>query len=587
MIEQPHRYRFFARFLLTALLAAIVAVAATACGKKDDGTPDAAAAVDMSPVAAPEGVLAELYLSKPDETWKRMRALAGGAAMLLPASYPMLVTSMLGLAASVAGSIDPDVPTVGVVTSTSPEQASVVLAIHVKSGRELVAALSTGNDPMFRTSPDAASGITLLDPILPRGKQDLHLGVLGNYLIAASTRDELVRAGPFAARTLPTRDPKADGLIGTLEGASLKGPIASTLRNRWKRVASELDAADRKKREQEGGRAPDFGDPKVALGKIGSTVEELIASIESSRRGRVSLVPLADRLDARIELEAEPGGALARALEGMVIGDLEPLLAMPNSTDLALFDRTSPEAREQSARSLAEGMAALLGERLAEPDRKRIARVTEELAKGRGDTSTYALLSTGDKSHLVYSGAAADPKRLNQGIEGLLELPKLRGVADPLREFIGELSVKRGTAEVSGLDGKAQRATITIKPKKEDKPGAKPDKQPKTYELYWVMAGDRLHAALSEDPAPALAELANARGSNTLGVEPRTAAAAKRIGGAAGFALFADPVAFMAGKQKASAPLLLVLGKEGNVGWLRLDADRAAVQVLAGRLMNL
>src|SRR4028118_190701 len=82
---------------LGALVAAPALVLVAGCSDQEkpaDSSPPPVATV-LSPVPAPAGLAAELYLPSPAAAWKKARALIGGPMVFLPASFGGLVTSLL------------------------------------------------------------------------------------------------------------------------------------------------------------------------------------------------------------------------------------------------------------------------------------------------------------------------------------------------------------------------------------------------------------------------------------------------------------------------------------------------------------
>jgi hypothetical protein len=571
---------------VVALVAAGLVSACSSCEDAAKTAPSATAPEQLAPIPEPQGLVAEVFAAKPDQTWKRVRALTGGPVNLLPGSYPLLVTTLLGLPPTSAGAVDTDVPTVGAIVSMAPDQLSIVVGVHIKSGRELLAALTTGDGAKFSAKADP-SGVTLLEP---RGGRSggLVLGILGNHLLAAPELGAITRFGPFVARTLPTREMPAEGIVAVVPKQALSGPLPSRLRARWKAYAAELTAADRESRDKRGGRAPDFGDPMVALAGVGSGIESFAAALESSKRVRLVITPLDDRLDAKLTLEAEPGGKAALALQEMAVGDLSPLLALPTGMDLAIFNRTTEASREQSASSFAEGLAKLFGDRLAEPDRKKVDKVVQDLALGRGDEAIYGLHSKDGRTSLVFRGSVKDPKKFADGVNGAVDLLKLRAVSEPLEQFIGKLAVKQSSAELTGIEGKVQRVMLTLGPSKGVGPSREVAVGPRSFELLWLVKDGVGHAALSTEPSSALVDLLTASGTGTLGADAATKAAAERAGAGGSLSLFVQPLRLGLGSTaKSSAPLLMVLGKDASAGWLRIEADRDAVKAIVQRFVRL
>jgi hypothetical protein len=379
-----------------------------------------------------------------------------------------------------------------------------------------------------------------------------------------------------------------EGVVVQVPKKGLAGPFAGLMRARWKTYRAELEATDRANRQQHGGRAPDFGDPMVALGGVGAIVEGLAGALETSKQAKLVVTPLDERLEAKLELETEPGGKAASALAQMPVGDLAPLLALPKGMDLAIFNRTTREGREESAKTLADGIARLFGDRIGAGDKKKLEQVVNDLAVGRGDEASYGLLSTSERMALVFRGKVADEKRFESGIKGALDLLKLRALAEPVKQFAGEVSLKHGSVEVPGIDAKVQRATLTLKPTAMPPPGAPKDATPttRTFELLWFIKDGDGYAALSTEAQPVLAQLVTTSAASSLDSDALTKAAAKRVGSNASFTLFAQPLDLGMGSMKSSAPLVIALGKNGTNGWLRADADRAAVRGLVQRFMK-
>src|SRR5690606_21834221 len=129
-----------------------------------------------------------------------------GPLTLMPQNYAVMVATLLGLPMTTSGAFDSEVATAGVLVSPAPNEISVVLGIHTKSGRELVAALSTGNEAKYSAKLDQASGVTLLEP-KPGRDASMAMGVIGNHLITAPKAELVTRFGPYVARTLSTRVP--------------------------------------------------------------------------------------------------------------------------------------------------------------------------------------------------------------------------------------------------------------------------------------------------------------------------------------------------------------------------------------------
>jgi hypothetical protein len=111
---------------------------------------------------------------------------------------------------------------------------------------------------------------------------------------------------------------------------------------------------------------------------------------------------------------------------------------------------------------------------------------------------------------------------------------------------------------------------------------------PRTFELLWLVKDGVGYAALSAEPSPALIDLVTAKDAATLRSDAATQSAVDRIGAGTSFALFVQPLQLGLGSSmKSSAPVVMALGKDGSNGWLRLDADRAAVRAIVQRFVRL
>src|SRR4051812_48137788 len=76
---------------LGALVALVTPAAACSSKVAPDDAGAAALPESLAPVPAPDGLVAELYLSTPAATWDKLRAMVGGPAMFLPQSFGALV----------------------------------------------------------------------------------------------------------------------------------------------------------------------------------------------------------------------------------------------------------------------------------------------------------------------------------------------------------------------------------------------------------------------------------------------------------------------------------------------------------------
>jgi hypothetical protein len=582
--ERGRAMRRWARIAI--LLVGLPIASCSSCDKSESSAPGGSANVpaDLTPVPYPEGLLADFWLQNPEQTWKSMRELAGGPALLLPSTFQLFASTLLGLPAQAAGSIDGNVPVVGVFVG-SPQGPRWVVALHVKSGRELVQQLTAGADAKHAARADAATGITFIEPKAGKSSEAIALGVVGYYLLAAESAGELAAAGAYVARSLPTRPaPKAPiGLVAREE--ALKGPIGEGLRRMWRGYAVELEDLDRANRRQHGGRAPDFGDPAAALAGIGSAVDSLAELLAGAKTLELRIAPQAARLDVRVELQAQKQGELAELLRGLTLGDHAPLLALPKDSLLAIESRGKP-ADVEAAKSVRERLTALFGDRLSDADTKQVEQTFMSLAKGRGDQTSYALVSRNGEPALIMRGKVEDAREFSAGVRSLFKLVRVRAFAEPIRQFIGDVTISESTIKLAGVDGEVNRVLLTIKPAAAalaapGLAGKGAKRESKTFELTWVVADGTAHVALARESAPLLSELVVLEKSKTLAADPDATGAANRAGAAA-FAVFARPIGLgLLPGEDAAAPVLAAMGRTNDAVWFGVDVSAPAFRALA------
>ena len=568
--------------VLVALGMLFLAVGCSSCGDSKEPRETALApAVDLSPVPEPQGLMAELYASTPGATWTALRELVGAPGALLPATFPVLATTLLGLPPLVSGQIDSDVPVLGAIAGAGGGEPSWVIGFHVKSGRELVAQLGSGADASHSPRTDATSGVVLLEPKAGKASATVALGVVGNYLLSARSAADLVALGPYVARSLPKRPQPREPIVLLARQEALKGPIVALVRKIWRGYAAELERADRKNREKHGNRAPDFGDPAAALAGAGAGVDMLAMVLESARELRLIIEPLPDRLAARLELSAGPSGAASELLRDMSIGDSAPFLALPRDALLALFSRSSLVERQTSAKASEERLSALFGDRLSESDKKRLEETFGKLARGRGDHSAYALVSRSDQTALLMKSAVADEAEFNAGARSLIKLLQVRAFAEPVRQFIGQVSVRESRLKLPGIGPTVHRAELSVSPASLFALKLTPKRgDPTRLEALWTVKDGIAYGVAARNAAPLLVEIVTADPSRTLGADPDVARAAERAGSVA-TAVLARPAGLGLVQGGGQAPVLLSLGRTKELGWLKLDVARPAVMGLA------
>ena len=601
-------------------LGALVAMAGLPAGcDRKEPTADPGS-VALPAVPAPAGLVAEMTIGHPDATWKRLRDMVGGQAKFLPASYSMLVATMLGLPPLAADQIDADVPTVGAVAADTKGEVPVV-AIHVRDGALMQKLLTDGPDGRFLAKMDAPSRVTLLEPKPGQTAIGPVLGITGNYLLVGYAPDGLLRLGPYAARTLGTQPAPKEDVVLRSDHDALAGPLRTRLSMWWGETRSALEKSDQDMREKHGGSAPTFGDPRAALQKADATFQGIFALMSDLSGGRTALT--LDERGAHLVTTLtpqSPDGVAAREFGAMTVGDGAPLLDLPASASVAVMSRDSAEVRMRSVKDQSEAIHKVLGDKLSEADRKRVDEVLASWTKGRGDLLVVGAELGAGHDTLFARSSVSDAEVLDHGIRSTFELLKVPAIADPLKHWFGDLKLGSPTALEGGLrggmlhgerraaaepprlppgakDGKAEaRAAKSpdakvadakaadAKAKKGDKAGTEPPLTP--FDLVWTVDKDQATYVLARDGKLASAEVAS--GAPQLRAEGEVKTMVEALGGEAAFVLVVMPSRLMSGlmpkgpaTRLPADPVLMAFGRGAQGAWLRFDAAPLAIQQLA------
>ncbi len=541
----------------------------------------------MAPVPAPKGLVAELFVSSPGSTWKKLRDTSG--AVILPQSYGVLLTTLLGLPPLAADAFDDSATTTGAVALDEASQWRAALAIKLVSGREFIARLTTGSKAAYEPKEHGA-GITLLTPKAGKASDAIALAVLGNTLLVARSPEGITLLGPYVAKTLPPKKPPAPGAVAYVPSAALRGPLAGEIKKRWKAAREELSNTDQNNRKKHGGRAPDFGDPQAALAVMTGSVDGWVKLLEGADHAQLELRSENDVV--RLHLQVDPGQStdLQKWVQELAVGDASPLLSLPESAAIGVVSRSSMQQRTESAQSSADALGRLFGDRLNAKDKDRVANALKELAEARGDEAVFGYVRGADSAGLVYRGSTLDPRRLDAAAKSLVGLLRLPAFEEPLQQFVGQFSIKQSSAKIPGLPNKAERVLLSIKPsgmRMAKDPKGEVSAAPRPVELMWTSADGVTHGAMTTDAPPLLVAMVAAETAKTWAGVPATATGVSRIGKEVGFAVAVRPQILLGNAPLQSPGLATIaLGRSGKLGVLDITADQAALRFFMQRAMT-
>jgi len=599
------RYRLgvirpFPSFLRRGLLLAALAIAASPAGcSKPDPQPAPVPLIDLSPVPAPVGLVAELFLPTPDATWAKARIAVGGPALFLPVNAGTLVANLLGMPVTAAQEIDGNVPVLGAVVDTGEgarpdasaegagaarQRARAAIGIHVKDGDRLVNLLTRGEGARFDWRMDATTSITLIEPKgaapagsaagsaapeaapTPSQRGRAVMGVLGNYLLIGSVLEDLTTVGPYVARTMPKAPVPKEDLAVEIPRAAIDGPILGAALGFWGTVR-EL--------------------------AIAPTVESWLAILGDVERARVTVV-----LDeaAHVRFAATPragSGAASKAVSEAAVGDVKPLLELPGDALAGLLVRERPEARGEGVGRQVQGLVRLLGQEVPEKEREQMTAALRAVAEARGDWFSAGLRWAGTGPTAYARSAVSDEEKLGKAIQDLVELAKVPSV----KAFLEQEGLRVSSAKhvVERLPGDARRVRFERteekgKEKKEaEAPAGDPaETLPRAIDLVYLLEKGSLFAAAGYEPDEAIRRMVGAPEGERLGATPAFQAALGALGGDTSFALVLDPlriVATRSGKPPQGDPTPVVLaagaskgGAEASGLWVRLDVPTAVIR---------
>ena len=539
--------------------------------------PPPAAPVVLSPVPAPAGLVAELFIPAPETLWNKLRIVVGGGSVFLPKGFGALVATVFGLPITAAGEVDTEVPVLGALVDLGPEKEPLAaVAIHVRDGGRFVDQLTLGDGARFRARADEASGMKVLG--LATGTSPYALAVLGNYLVVAKTEAALLAVGPYVVRTMPTLAVPKEDLVVDVPESALAGPLTARAKATWSTVVEQRKAA--------GG-----GDPTAAATALFGLDPDkgLTETLAKMARARLSLVMGTESAELRLSATPKAGATLGA---GLAWGDAKPLLTLPRDTQLAALVRgdATSDGASQRARAAAivsvlsrgrEGAAqAAMQQALAD-----VALVPpSELAVG------FSLTEMGPAGYV--RGPVVDPKAMEKS---LAALGKVLATKDAKALFEGTgRTVTFGKTVLENRKGDVFRLRFSNVATEGKNKAPAPNGGLTSIDVLAAVRGDSLFAATGTESREALGRLLGAEGEGALGASPEARAAVERLGGDVSLAVVAEPLvlwsAFRSGKSEApSAPVSLSVGRDkaspGATVWIRLDAANAALREL-GRVMG-
>jgi hypothetical protein len=495
------------RLALLAVLTVCAAVLGTREGRRVR-SPVVATEVVLAPVPQPAGLIAEAVLPSPDATWRKAQQVIGGVVVLAPSTFggllaqaahvPDLVTLIDG-AASAFGVVDKD--------------------------KHWVVAARAQSVPAARSRLGAVA--ERVEDIELFGS---NVALAGGWLLVGSDRATLLALGPYAHRTLPTRELAHAMLTLRVADGALGGTVRDELERRTSEFKTFLLTKDDEQRRAHGGRAPDLADPKPVVEVVDALVRRTLDIVTALKSVEVALDVDDDGIAARVTLAPDEGPAKAwiDSLEG---GGTAPLGGSSDDALATLFWRSDMLAREEAAAWLGDLLSRALGARLPTAD---VAKLSELLARSARARAGWAMLSvsTGPTAGVLARLAASDAAACNGVLEEAIDVARRPGWSVWERNALGVTKIERANGRVTFHTDET------------------------TVQAAWATQNGELDVAGGLDAASVLATATPAR---PLSGDAKTSAWLRSIGGDAVWVLVGRPL-MLNSSPRSDAALIALIG---------------------------
>lgn len=575
-----------ARVLVVGLGLVLSLGGCSSCEKKEDK-----AAVPEVPVAAPADLLADVYAMSPNTSWSRLQRGIGGALGILPATLPGIIGFMAELDPRIANEIDGGAPIYGVVAG-DPAHPIFCIAMKLVDPRRARMLLTDGETALFNVREEPA--LTHLVPktrVERTDKKQPAVSALTNngYITVGKLPEDLSKLAAYATRTLPGRTlPKDAAIVADVPRSAVATVLAPKLESAWNDAKGFLLVEDERMRGEHGGRAPDFGDPKAIVAALDAVVGRRIAVFRDLERVRFALDVSDDAVVLNSTLTPVAGdGPAKKWVQGMRVGDAAALLGLPNTSLVAVSLRDTEEDRAAQATEMEKAIASSLGERLKEPDAKRLHDALDDWTKGRDETLAVAY-SIDEPTGTFITTRARDAEAANRAIRSIVDLTK----ASPFKEMLRVKDVTMSAEEVPGF-GKVQVAKLTREAVAKPPPGLKTPPgdagaavmSAPPAGVAWSTEGGSIALALGAEPLVTFKT--SARPEKKLRDDPLVARFTTNVGATASTFAVIQPLRYDAKRAHlGAAPIAVAVSRKDGDAVVRLELSDLLLRELSRYFMG-
>jgi hypothetical protein len=314
-------------------------------------------------------------------------------------------------------------------------------------------------------------------------------------------------------------------------------------------------------------------------------------------RARLSVTFDAATLHARLTVTPKPGGPGSKLVADLPVGDVKPLLDLPDATTLGLLWRESTAARGENAVKQSGALARLLGGETSDDDKAAIAAALRAEAAARGSFQAVGIAFNGTGPTVVVHAPVTDAEAMKRALKQLVDLGALPSFKKALAGLGVKLTSDKAVVEnlaedvtrvrLSRAGDEPKRATAARADHKKVAPDPAEGGTPKAIDLLYFVNGAGLFGAAGFDPRDSLRALVSAPSGPNLAANAPMARALAAVGAEATFVLVADALRISAmtggtAPPATATPLLIAAGRSsGPVElWARADLPEAVVQQL-------
>ncbi|MEO7113882.1 MAG: hypothetical protein ABI183_25805 [Polyangiaceae bacterium] len=530
-------------FFMFALLASGL-VSCSSCSHKSSGD-DLGVPVVLSPVAAPDNLVAEITINNPDFFWGHLQHGVGGLAALLPQSLGGLVTSLGSVDPSLAPAVDGSSPAYAGIITRGADEFGWAVAVTLTDLPHARATLIDGESAHYDGKEEGIWTVLTRKGGASPASPGPQIAISKNgMLVVADTADDVKAVGEYLTRTMPTHPRLATDVAIDVPRAALGGALHDRLSAAWTNFKTEkqLQADEAKKTH---GRAADFGDPSGILALADGVVQKRLALMIDLQNAHISIDSDATSVTVDALLTPNEGnGAASQWVNGLKVGEATPVLDMA-AGPLTILSRSSDADRAAAPTDFEAALKGALGNHLNDADAKLARAAATDWNAGLGDYVTISVSTDGvPGANVVTPTGHPDPiqKSIHEGFE-LLARPAF---AEPLASNFNVNGSSFGMAEIKGV---GNATTFTLKRGAGTPLGA-----------AWILHDGSFELGLSPDPIAFL--ISAAHPEHVWRADPTIVARSTALGSTVSFAAVSHPFP----SSDPNASLFFAWGRDGTKG---------------------